>query len=81
MHKTTIQTKHFYMILSDTGSSKLLIQDKSEFHRVLKELTDSGFDDETLHTIITQGGVMSTVLKGCLPKMMVKLRRDHHPTK
>ena len=56
LHKTTIHPQHFYKILSDSGSSKLLMENKSEFHRVLKDLTDSGFRDETLHTIICTGG-------------------------
>ena len=46
----TIKPQHFYKILSVTGSSKLLMENKSEFHRVLKDLTDSGSLDKTLHT-------------------------------
>ena len=56
--------RHFYKVLSDPRSSKILTEDKSEFHRVLKELTDAGYRDEKLHTMINQGGVMNAILLG-----------------
>ncbi len=79
LHKTTIRSTKFHIVLYDPSSSKILREDKSKFHRVLKELTDSGLLE--LGTIISLSGVMNALLNGCLPKMMVKLRRDHHRTK
>ena len=49
LRKTKIQTKKIYKLLSGDGSSKILKENKSEFHRVLKELTDSGFSDKKFH--------------------------------
>jgi hypothetical protein len=79
LKKTTILPKYFHRVLSEPGSSKILREDKSEFHRVLKDLTDSGLHD--LGRVVGHPGVMHALLNGCLPRMMVKLRRDHDPTK